>query len=74
MPKFSYDDIVVVSRDADTKYRPGFKAWVVGIFEERSGGYLSSFPDEPIYTIEFEDGDSLEVNESLLIPYQESGS
>jgi len=70
MPKFSYDDIVVVSRSADSKYRPNCKAWVVGIFEERSDGYLSSFPDAPIYTIEFEDGSSLDINESLLFSYK----
>ena len=66
MTKFTYDDIVNTVDEAPAEYRPGRKAWVVGVFEDRLGSYFSKFPDGVIYSIEFEDGSSLEIHESLL--------
>jgi len=66
MTKFTYDDIVKVSESAPAKLRPGQKAWIVGVFEERPGKYFNIFPEGVVYSIEFEDGTSIEVHESLL--------
>lgn len=66
MTKFTYDDIVRVSLLAPSNMRPGKKAWIVGVFEEKMGPYFDQFPPGTIYSIEFEDGSSLEVHESML--------
>ncbi len=66
-PKFTYNDIVRVRPDADSKARPGARAWIVGVFEKRpEGGYFDKFPEGVVYTIEFEDGSSIEVHEDCL--------
>jgi hypothetical protein len=64
--KFAYDDIVKVGADAPKEVRPGEKAWIVGIFQERPGTYFRQFPEGVVYTIEFEDGASVEVHEMHL--------
>lgn len=70
MPKFNYDDIVSANNLAPLSARPGSKAWIVGIFETRTGDFLQAFPDGVVYTIEFEDGSSTEVMEKHLDPYK----
>jgi hypothetical protein len=66
-PRFTYNDVVRVLPSARAEARPGAKAWVVGVFaESRPGEYFSRFPDGIVYSIEFEDGSSLEVHESEL--------
>ena len=67
-PKFDYDDVVVLRRSASADLRPGEKAWVVGVFDTRPGPYFDKFPEGVVYTIEFEDGVSIEVHESDLEP------
>ena len=67
-PKFDYDDVVVLRRGASPDLRPGEKAWVVGVFDTRPGPYFDKFPAGVVYTIEFEDGVSIEVHESDLEP------
>lgn len=71
MPKFDYDDIVSAISTAPISARPGNKAWIVGVFENRRGEFLKSFPEGVVYLIEFEDGTSIEVAESQLEPYIE---
>ena len=66
--KFTYDDIVRVSEPANSQ-SCGRKAWVVGVFETRPGPYFDKFPPGPVYTVEFEDGSSEEVHETLLSPW-----
>lgn len=66
MTKFTYDDIVKVAVSAPDEYRPGQRAWIVGVFEDRQGEYFERFPPGTIYSIEFEDGSSIEVHESSL--------
>lgn len=66
MARFTYDDIVRVRESAPAGARPGAKAWVVGVFEARPGKYFDTFPEGVIYTIEFEDGASIEIHESSL--------
>jgi hypothetical protein len=68
MPNYDYIDTVCVVSSAPPHLRPGEPASVVGISlpADRKGKFLEKFPDEVVYTIEFEGGDSIEVQESLL--------
>ncbi|WP_137939194.1 hypothetical protein [Chitinivorax sp. B] len=66
MSEFDYDDQVIVADDAPQDCRPGCKAWVVGVFENHDGAYFKGFPGGVVYTIEFEDGTSIEIHESKL--------
>jgi hypothetical protein len=70
-PLFGYDDIVQVRGNADLVQRRNDKAWVVGIFENRPGEYFNKFPEGVIYSIEFEDGLSIEIHEANLQPYED---
>jgi hypothetical protein len=65
-PKFNYDDVVQVRATVGADLRPGAKAWIVGVFETRPGPYFDKFPEGVTYTIEFEDGSSLEIHEQDL--------
>jgi hypothetical protein len=64
--KFDYDDIVTTRMGLGSTLRPGSMAWIVGITPEskRSGKFLEEFPRGTTYTIEFEDGVSVEVQEA----------
>jgi len=66
MPKFVYNDIVRVKPESLPKMRSD-RAWIVGIFEERTGPYFDKFPARIVYIIEFEDGTSDEVHEDNLV-------
>lgn len=66
MPKFTYDDMVKTSDGVGPELRPGKKAWVIGVFETRPGKYFDKFPEGVVYSIEFEDGTSVDVHESEL--------
>ncbi|NDI87665.1 hypothetical protein [Undibacterium crateris] len=72
MPKFTYNDIVRVRPDSEGTSRPD-RAWIVGIFEDRPGSYFEKFPEGVVYTIEFEDGSSIEVHEDDLEPDPSDG-
>ena len=65
MTKFNYDDIVRVRSDAPQEFRPGERAWVVGVVAEdkRIGSHYEKFLPGTIYTIEFEDGGSIDIQE-----------
>jgi len=66
---FDWGELVVVSADAPSEYRPGSKAWVVGMSannESLGRGRLASLSS--VYMVEFEDGSSLEVPGTLLQP------
>jgi hypothetical protein len=65
-PLFTYNDIVNVRLSANPTLRPGAKAWIVSVFETRPGPYFDRFPQGYVYTIEFDDGESLEVHEDDL--------
>jgi hypothetical protein len=68
VPVFTYNDTVRVKHSASANLRAGDLAWVVGIHTEagRAGEFLKEFPHGVVYTIEFEDGSSVEIHESLL--------
>lgn len=67
-PLFNYDDIVKVRSSAINGLHSGKKAWIVGIFETRPGPYFDKFPEGVVYSIEFEDGTSMEIHEKDLEP------
>jgi hypothetical protein len=71
MNKYTYDDVVEVVNTAPKELKPGLKAWVVGVFENRPGKYFDTFPAGVVYTIEFEDGSSTEIHESNLKFYEQ---
>lgn len=68
MALYTWNDTVRVIATALAKARPGELASVVNIHERetRQGAYFDQFPDGAVYTIEFEDGSSVEVHESQL--------
>lgn len=68
LPKFTWNDLVRVASNSPDKWRPGAVASVVGISEEsgRRGSYLDEFPCGVVYTIEFADGSSVDVEEASL--------
>jgi hypothetical protein len=68
MPDFTFDDVVRVKADAPENVHPGALAWVVMVFteSEREGEYFDRFPPGNVYSIEFEDGECLQVHESLI--------
>ncbi|MGN6223066.1 hypothetical protein [Pseudoxanthomonas sp.] len=67
MNKYTYDDIVRVIPSAEKRLRPGAIAWVIGVFEERPAGeHFARFPAGVIYTIEYEDGEAVDIHESEL--------
>lgn len=79
--KFTYDDVVRVNLDAEAALRPGAKAWIVGVTAEakRRGAHYDAFDPGNVYTIEFEDGASIDVHEDdiellQLLPANGAGS
>ncbi len=68
MALFTYNETVRVKEHAPPECRPATLASVVMIHEGhgRTGEYFCRFPDGAVYTVEFEDGTSLEVHESFL--------
>jgi hypothetical protein len=66
MARFNYNDIVTASPSAPPVFRPGARAWIVGVYENQTDAWLKRFPPGVVYSIEFEDGSSIEVHESML--------
>lgn len=63
--KFTYDDVVRIRADAALVLRPGSRAWVVGVTaaDNRCGVYYDAFKPGNVYTIEYEDGSSIDLHE-----------
>jgi hypothetical protein len=66
MARFTYNDIVKAKPTADKKARPGERAWVIAVLENRTHSPLKQFPPGVIYSVEFEDGEATEVHEDDL--------
>lgn len=66
MSRFTYDDIVLVRDTASIAERRGQRAWVVGIFDDRNRYPLKQFSLGVVYTVEFEDGDAIDIHEDDL--------
>lgn len=71
---FDWGDVVRVTSDAPLDYRPGSKAWIVGMRTAGEGAASQPVSSErhTLYTIEFEDGSSVEVPGVLLLNISES--
>lgn len=67
-PTFIWDDLVVVAEHARPSQGPGALASIIGISRqyERSGTYLEEFPTGNVYTVEFDDGSSVDVPQGML--------
>lgn len=69
MGRYTYDDVVRIVSTADEKFRPGATAWIIGVFEQRPpGAYFDQFPPGAVYTIEYENGEAIDIHESYLEP------
>jgi len=66
MPKFTYDDIVKAKSTANSLARPGQRAWVVAVVADRVNFPLLQFPPGVVYSIEFEDGQAIDIHEDDL--------
>ena len=68
MSKFTFRDSARIENSAPDGLRPGTVVAVVGVIEQhqRFGSHADSFPEGVIYTVEFEDGTSLDVHEDHL--------
>jgi hypothetical protein len=56
----TWGDEVVVVADAPAPYRPGSRAWVVGLRDDPSA------TGQKLLTIEFEDGSSVDVPDASV--------
>ena len=63
MPRFTYGDIVQVKATADQSCRPGAKAWVIAVIEDRKRFPLRQLPPGTVYSIEFEGGEAIDIIE-----------
>lgn len=71
MPRFTYDDIVRTVAGAPAELRPGARSNVIAVFETRpDGSHFATFPDGVIYSVEFEDGEAIDVHEDYLEPVE----
>jgi hypothetical protein len=68
MAKFNYDDIVRIKVGAMTSANANRRdrAWVVAVIEDRERFPLSQFPPGVVYSIEFEDGTAVDIQENDL--------
>jgi hypothetical protein len=68
--KFTWGDGARIESEAPDCLRPGSAVAIVGVVEqhERRGTHFDSFAEGVIYTVEFEDGTSLDVHEGHLVP------
>jgi len=65
-PKFTYNDIVVVEKFAPLEFRPGERGWIVAVHPDSSGMTYRLFKPGPVYMIEFEDGEAVQLEECYL--------
>jgi hypothetical protein len=73
MTKFNWGDPAFVKDDAPIEYKPGSLVHVVGISADSSDPveWDERFPEGVVYTIEFENGDSIDVEEAALRQYED---
>lgn len=72
MSRFGYDEVVKISSRAEENYRPGSKAWIISIIQDRENYPMREFPAGTIYTVEYEDGLALDIHESNLEAFNTS--
>jgi hypothetical protein len=64
--RFTYDSQVRVVKNAPSEMRPGQKAWVIAVLRDKSVPKYRRFNSDVVYTIEFEDGSSIDIEGDLL--------
>jgi hypothetical protein len=70
---FDWGDLVSVASEAPLEYRPGSRAWIVGMHAVDAGSDVHPpGGGRKLYTIEFEDGSSVEVPVILLLSVSEA--
>jgi hypothetical protein len=69
--KFTWGDTVKVVDNAPPTAKPGSIVSIVGVHDgaSRSGEYFDRFPEGTVYSIEYDDGSSIEVPESAIAAY-----
>lgn len=70
MPRFNWDERIRISDDASAPFRPGTLANIVGIYSgaSRRGQYFDRFAPGTVYTVEFDDGKSVDIHEDDIEP------
>lgn len=68
MAKFTYSDIVRARSSADSTCRPGERAWVIAVIDNRVHFPLRQFPPGVVYSVEFEGGKAVNIHEDELEP------
>lgn len=68
MSKFTFAEMVLIKNDAPNSLRRGQTASVTMVFldQDRNGSYFDRFPPGVVYSIEYEDGESVDVHEDFL--------
>jgi hypothetical protein len=66
MARFTYNDIVRISKTSSPSQRCGERAWVVAVIEDRDRFPLAQFHPGVVYTVEFENGDAADIHEDDL--------
>ena len=68
MHKFDFGDLVRIRSDTPSPLRRGHITSVIMVFlpQDRWGSYLSNFPPGVLYSVEYEDGEAVDVHEDFL--------
>jgi hypothetical protein len=67
--RFTYSDVVRVTLDAPESLRRGEIASVIAVFETRpEGSHFAPFPQGVVYSIEYADGEAVEIHDAHLEP------
>lgn len=64
--RFTYDDQVRISANAPAELHPGELAWIVAVYQAGEGPTYRTFGVGPVYTVEFEGGTAIDVEEDFL--------
>jgi hypothetical protein len=66
--RFDFGDLVRIKDGAPSPLRRGQIASVFMVFlpEDRWGSYMEQFPPGVLYSVEYEDGDAVQVHEDFL--------
>jgi hypothetical protein len=64
--QFTYDDTVIVSLVSPKEMRPGARASIVAVLKADKRPTYRSFRPGVVYTIEFEDGTTIDIEEEFL--------
>jgi hypothetical protein len=63
MPRFRYDDIVILRDTARVVERRGEKAWIIAVVADRERWPHRDVPPGVVYLVEFEGGEAFNVHE-----------